>query len=454
MTETDNEIYQEIKKKGTLKGQKLTFLNYLCLFGPCSTNELIYEIKQRKLVKNELELNKLNRHPSVLKRMGIIEIHSKRKCKTNPSSKEVEVIQIVSRLPDLKKNPMGKALKLIKNSINAALLAVEIYNKPRSTFRTECFISMMNNAWTKLFHAYIGLNEGDIYYYPQKGKIRKTWDLTKCINHTNILKESVKANIKLFIGLRNEIEHGLVDEIAIDVSLFGECQSLLYNYEGFLIEHFGQDFSLNQSLAFSLQFSLMRDSSQEIANKNIMSNEAKNIMNYLKKYRNNLTQEIYNSQEFSVKLLQVPRISNTSRGDLAIRFVKYDGLSEEDKEKFKKVDALIKTQVKKIPVANAGLFKPKQCEAEINHLIPNKINPYDLKCLYSIFKVKPERKNMKNFYKAIENFCIYDEINSEYLYTRDWIDFVIDLFVKHNFTTEKIRAYYKKRTTLKYSKYL
>lgn len=59
----------------------------------------------------------------------------------------------------------GKTKSILKGSIDSALLAVEIYNKPRTTFRTESYISMMIIAWTKLFHAYFRYHIGEKYYY-------------------------------------------------------------------------------------------------------------------------------------------------------------------------------------------------------------------------------------------------------------------------------------------------
>ncbi len=46
-----------------------------------------------------------------------------------------------------------KVKQLIEKSKNSALLAVEIYNKPRTAFRSSGFIVLMHIAWTSLFHA-------------------------------------------------------------------------------------------------------------------------------------------------------------------------------------------------------------------------------------------------------------------------------------------------------------
>lgn len=50
----------------------------------------------------------------------------------------------------------GKAKDLLEDSINNALLAVEIYNKPKLGNRIKSYIVHMNIAWTKAFlHIFI-----------------------------------------------------------------------------------------------------------------------------------------------------------------------------------------------------------------------------------------------------------------------------------------------------------
>lgn len=44
--------------------------------------------------------------------------------------------------------------QLLLKAKDSVLLAVEYYNKPAITFKSEGFITMMCIAWTSLFHAY------------------------------------------------------------------------------------------------------------------------------------------------------------------------------------------------------------------------------------------------------------------------------------------------------------
>ncbi len=245
----------------------------------------------------------------------------------------------------------NKSKQLLDCSIDAALLGVEVYNKPRTQFRSQNFIVLMIIAWTRLFHAYFHETIGDVYYYKRKGEYdladgeRKAWELSTCIDKFGKLREPVETNLRLFIKLRNKIEHRMALASETDTLIFGECQSLLYNYESLLLELFGPDYALHESLAFSLQFSRLRTQEQSKANKAALSREAQDILDYITKYRDAMPQKVYDSQEYSVKLICVPRISNTNRHDLAIEFVKWQELDEGDKRKYAKLNAIIKERV-------------------------------------------------------------------------------------------------------------
>ncbi|MBW2087214.1 MAG: DUF3644 domain-containing protein, partial [Deltaproteobacteria bacterium] len=90
----------------------------------------------------------------------------------------------------------GKTKKTLENSIDAALLAVEVYNKPRTAFRSQGFIILMIIAWTRLFHAYFNHGIRDKYYYKESnGRYKrvdgekKAWELSTCISKYGKLTE-------------------------------------------------------------------------------------------------------------------------------------------------------------------------------------------------------------------------------------------------------------------------
>ena len=338
----------------------------------------------------------------------------------------------------------GKTKTTLEGSIDAALLAVEVYNKPRTTFRSQAYIVLMVIAWTRLFHAYFNKTIGNRYYYKKdNGRYqvidgeRKAWELKTCINGYGSLSEPVKANLDFFIGLRNKIEHHNVTEREVDVLIFGECQSLLYNYESLLIQVFGEEYALNESLAFSLQFSYMRSEEQGQSNRSVLSAELRRIREYIKKYRLSLSEDVFNSQEYSIKLLPIPKVSNTNRNDLAIEFVPWDALDPAAQEKYQQIPTLIKDR--KVEGKNVGRFLPGQVVKRVAKRIRGSFNQHDHQCLYTIFSVRPPGKDPYPD-KTNKKYCHYDFANRNYAYQEDWVDFIVKLFEVHHFTVEKIRC--------------
>ena len=345
----------------------------------------------------------------------------------------------------------GKTRNILEGSINTALLAVEVYNKPRTTFRSQAYIVLMIIAWTRLFHAYFNKTIGDKYYYKSKNgryeiidkddKERKAWDLNVCIDkfgsisESVSLSESVKANLKLFIKLRNKIEHRYVTEKEVDVLIFGECQSLLYNYENLLIEIFGEEYALNENLAFSLQFSSMRTDEQKQANKNVLSADALEIKSYIENYRSALVDDIYNAQEYSIKIIQIPKVSNTNRHDLAIEFVREDEL---DPDTLESITAIIKDKRVVVEAKNVDGILPGQVVTKVRERIDVDFVMHDHTCLRTIFSIRPREKDPEPN-KTNVNYCVYDQTHKDYVYQDIWVDFIVKLYEKYGLTKEKIR---------------
>ena len=345
----------------------------------------------------------------------------------------------------------GKAKSLLESSMNSAVAAVEAYNRPNNSFRIENYIVLMVIAWTKLFHAYFQSTIGERYYYKEKNgryKLvdgeRKTWDLSECLKRYKKTKtdaplsEAAEANLIIIIGVRNKIEHKYWEGSELDILLFGECQSLLYNFENILVKLFGDDFALNASLAYALQFSQLRAKEQMKSQKMLLSKDMQDIKRYIDKYKSDLSQEIYDSQEYSIKILQIPKVSNTNRSDLAIEFVNWNSLDEKDKESYRKVNSIIKDKIITRNVANANLFKPKAVIKKVEEITGIDIKMHNHTYLWRAFSVRPG-KNAEDKFETKDKYCVYDEPHNDYLYTSDWVSFISTLLLKHGFTKDNIQ---------------
>jgi len=345
----------------------------------------------------------------------------------------------------------GKTKTILEGSVDSALLAVEVYNKPRTAFRCKAYVTLMIIAWTSLFHAYFNRTIGNKYYRKEKNGIykivdgeKKTWDLKTCIRKYGQLSEAIRANLEFFIGLRNKIEHRCVDKEEIDNMVFGECQSLLYNYESTLVTLFGDNYTLNAHLAFSLQFSKVLTEEQRISTRRALSAEMKNIRDYIENYRNGLDNEIFNSQEYSIKLIQIPKISNTNRSDLAIEFVNWNSLSTEDRENYDKLLGLIKDKVAKKEAVNVGKLRPTDVANKVKQRIKDKFSPNDHANFYTVFNIRPEPSSGGDPFETNTKYCHYDELHNDYVYKEEWAEFISTILESQKISKSKIRELRKK----------
>lgn len=344
----------------------------------------------------------------------------------------------------------GKTKTTLESSIDSALLAVEIYNKPRTAFRSEGFIAMMVIAWTRLFHAHFNNTIGDRYYYQKKGRYeiidgdKKAWELGTCIKKYGKLTAPVEKNLLFFISLRNKIEHRHIEKREVDTLIFGECQAFLYNYESTLINWFGPQYALNEALVYSLQFSQLRTTKQKEANKSALSKDLSDIVGFIEKYKAGLDDNTYNSQEYSIKLIQIPKIANTNRADAAIEFVKWNELSAEDRAAYEQIAVIVKDKRVEVSAANVKRLKPSTVILKVNSHLPDKVLTQNLHVtIYKLFGIRPPN-GAKDPFDTNAEFCLFDETHNDYVFQDAWVDFLVHFFQTSNLSPEQLRE--KERT--------
>lgn len=324
--------------------------------------------------------------------------------------------------PELSPNIEGLVLK----AREAALLALDIYNRPTTVFKSQGFIVMMIIAWTALFHAIFEKQHIDYFYHREDGSFeiidgdKKAWELSTCITKYYGSKASpVKENLKLFIGLRNKIEHRYVP--AIDPDICGECQALLLNFDEMITNEFSKYYALKETLAVSLQTSTLRTPNQMKTMKKLQGKQYTELKEYLDAYRRELPDDIYNDPKFSFRVYLIPKIGNhESSSDIAVEFIKYDPKNPNDYESLKKYIALIKE--KKVQVANQGKLKPSTISQMVSEKIRRNFSIYNHTQAWKYYDV---RKPGNNAQDCKTEYCQYDEVHKDYVYTQEWVDFLV-----------------------------
>ncbi len=325
-----------------------------------------------------------------------------------------------------------KARAHLNKARAAARSAVEVYNRPGSDFRTPHFIVLMAMAWTALFHAVFYKRKIKPWYStghgPGKRYTRidgepKHWELSECLRqYFGDRDPPERANLRYLIGLRNKIEHRDLPEL--DPYLYGECQAALLNFERLLVEVFGEQFSLAETLALSLQFSRATPETRRKALQTLASSAAEGVRDYIETFRAELPRETLESPQYMFNVYLVPKLANReSAADLAVEFVHYDPENEEQAKEVAKAIALIKER--HVPVASANLLRFSDVVDELARRLPYRANQHTVVRAWQHFDVRPPT-DAEEPETTDPRYCVYDKPHGDYLYKMAWVDFLVE----------------------------
>lgn len=236
--------------------------------------------------------------------------------------------------PKRKRRIASVADALILKSREAALAAVQIFNNPQITFKSEIFIVIMCIAWTYLLHAYYRKRKIRYIYFNQSNKGKKIrylktktgafkhWELEHCLNyiHSPIDKDTAN-NLQFLILLRHEIEHQMTTQI--DKYLSARFQACCLNYNFYIKQLFGDDKGIEKYLSFSLQFSSIGE--YQVDNLKEAKDLPNNIKKFIEGFDAKLSEDEYNSPKFAYRVFFVAKLVNhKGQADKVIEFIKAD----------------------------------------------------------------------------------------------------------------------------------
>jgi len=224
----------------------------------------------------------------------------------------------------------SEKLDLVNKSREAMLSAVQIYNNPLTSFKTESFIVLSLIAWTYLLHAYYRGKKIEYRYFELVGRKRKFihnsdgsiryWDLNRCISEKDCpLDDHTKNNLTFLVGLRNQVEHKKAT--GLDSYLSARYQACALNFNYYLKKLHGGRFGLDNNLALSLQFAeLDYDQSKVIKDKeNLIPQD---IISYVAAFDNSLSESQVQSDRFAYRLLFTKLVAKRKgQADRVIEFI-------------------------------------------------------------------------------------------------------------------------------------
>ncbi len=231
--------------------------------------------------------------------------------------------------------------ELLTKSREAALAAVQIFNSPLITFKSEIFIVLMNIAWTYLLHAHYRKIRVEYRYFTKKAKrrafektkagARKHWELERCLNDQNSpIDKDASNNLRFLIGVRHEIEHQMTSRL--DASLSAKFQACCLNYNTYVRKLFGDEQGIDKHLAFSLQFSSI--SREQVATLPQPDAMPSHIKAFVEDFEGQLSEGEFNSPRYAYRVLFIAKTANRKgQADEVIEFVKADSTLAADVNK-------------------------------------------------------------------------------------------------------------------------
>ncbi|MCG8554923.1 MAG: DUF3644 domain-containing protein [Proteobacteria bacterium] len=222
--------------------------------------------------------------------------------------------------------------ELLKKSREAALAAVQIFNNPNITFKSESYVVLMIIAWTYLLHAYYRDLGVEYRYFKKEGQRRKFdktkhgafkyWELERCLNESKCpLDRPVTQNLRFLIGLRHEVEHQMTTRI--DDLLSAQFQACCINYHEAIARLFGAGYGIAKHLSLSLQFSSLADEQVDTLEKH--PGLPKNVKRFIQGFDAELDPKDFRSAQFAYRVIFVPKtVNHPNQADQVITFVRPD----------------------------------------------------------------------------------------------------------------------------------
>ena len=310
---------------------------------------------------------------------------------------------------------------LLEKAKDSAVLAVDVFNKPKTAFRSGAFIVLMSIAWLSLLHAIFEKQKISYFYKEKNGRFKRkdgekeSWCLSDSAKkYFTDEQDPIRKNIEFFIKLRNKIEHRFMPEI--DNEIFAESQSFLLNFEEVLNKEFGEKHSIADLPFLPLQmFHGRRDLPK--------TKDSEKIVKFIEDFRSTLSDEVVKSQSFAYKVFLMPNIGNhRNSSHAAIEFIRLNDISiDEQNEIQSKVVAI---RDRNIPVANLDRLKPGQVLEKLKEKTGVDKNMHWHTQMWKKYDVRPT-SSAKDKSSCKTQYCIYDAVHHDYAYTSSWVDLLI-----------------------------
>ncbi|CAN5837789.1 hypothetical protein BH20CHL3_BH20CHL3_03570 [soil metagenome] len=315
---------------------------------------------------------------------------------------------------------------------NEASLAVTLYNDASQSRSFEGFVVHMHLGWLYLLHAQFQRDGVDYRYWESPTRLAKIdgevkrWELSRCVNHKWESEEPIRKNIEFFIGLRNKIEHRHSQfDAYLALAVGGKAQALLLNFESELTSCFSEEWSM----ASVLRFPIFVGTFTEAGTATLLHLRDKipvHLKRYIADFHSGLSDDIQDDPKFEVRLHVILQKVNRDLGALAMQFVNWNDLNEDEREAYELLSkrGLMITREKTQPIVNDGRFLPGDVVTKVQASIRFKFNMSDFVASWQQQCIRPAW-GAGNPSSTDARYCVYDSLHRSYSYNMAWVERLI-----------------------------
>jgi hypothetical protein len=138
--------------------------------------------------------------------------------------------------------------RLVENPQSALLAAIEVYNKPRMTYRDEVTVMLIVNAWELAPKAALRQSAKTIFYPKKRGEPYRSFTLDDCLRRATsqtlwpvgIDGAAVAANVRALSEYRDRAIH-LYNAQGLGAVIYPFLQQNVLNYRDFMLAKFNKD---------------------------------------------------------------------------------------------------------------------------------------------------------------------------------------------------------------------
>jgi len=152
-------------------------------------------------------------------------------------------------------NYRGSYRHLLKNSKAAMIAAIEIYNKPSFSYRDECFVILLLNAWELILKAVLSKQKQSVFYPKKRKEPYRTLSWRDAITRAeaHFPKElpplPVRRNLDLLSTYRDNAVH-FYNASEFGLLIYALAQTSVINFKDLLSKFF--DINLDYEISWQL----------------------------------------------------------------------------------------------------------------------------------------------------------------------------------------------------------